>query len=360
MGENIFDRQEVYFEKICKDIGDISDRLGDRISKEIYANKLMYSITNDVTYLRHIFDILDEEWDLLPDFNSHNNQPKVIFGCGRYGKFIKKCFPEVDWKCYVDNRALPDMVVEELPVISVEELRQMYPDAYIVVSPRYDYEAIEEQLKSNSFMEKDIYLYGEKQDFLESKAYFDLPYLEKCCNEVFVDAGVLDGESSLGFIRWSGGEYRHIHMFEPNVNLHVSIHSNMRATGNKYTLHSEGLWNCKDSMGFMVDEKHLPGAKVVDCSYKSDVHVNVIDLDTMLQGEEVTFIKMDIEGAEKQAIEGAKKTIQKYHPKLAISVYHKKSDLFIIPRTILSIDPEYKFYIRHYCLSAGDTVLYAI
>ena len=123
--------QGEYLDKFYKEIRDISNRLGDRISKEIFANKLMYNITNDVIYLRHIFDIIDKEWNLLPDFNSHSDQPKVIFGCGRYGKFIKKCFPEIEWKCYVDNNALPDMIVEGIPVISVEELRRIHPNALL-------------------------------------------------------------------------------------------------------------------------------------------------------------------------------------------------------------------------------------
>ena len=270
----------------------------------------------------------------------------------------KKCFPEIDWKCYVDNNVKPGSIIEGLPVISVEELRRSYPDAYIIVSPRYDYKNIAKQL--SSFVDKEnIWLYGEKMDFLASKIYFDLPYLTHCDNEIFVDGGVLDGDSSMAFVKWCGGEYGHIHMFEPNPIVHQNINNRMMHFGDKISLHKAGLWNCKDSLSFLVNENHLSGAKIVEDVRESDYTINVIDLDSVLH-EGATFIKMDIEGAEKQALLGAKKIIRRYHPKLAISVYHKKEDLWEIPKIILSIDPEYKFYLRHYCLSAGDTVLYGI
>ena len=60
------------------------------------------------------------------------------------------------------------------------------------------------------------------------------------------------------------------------------------------------------------------------------------------------------------ALEGAKNTIIKQHPILAISIYHKKSDIRKIPNYVLKLNPDYKFYIRHYSASFGDTVLYAI
>ena len=69
---------------------------------------------------------------------------------------------------------------------------------------------------------------------------------------------------------------------------------------------------------------------------------------------------MDIEGAELEALKGAKETIKRNHPKLAICVYHKPEDIVDIPKFILELDPEYKLYLRHYSDNAGETVLYAI
>lgn len=83
-------------------------------------------------------------------------------------------------------------------------------------------------------------------------------------------------------------------------------------------------------------------------------------LDNLLQGRLVTFIKMDIEGSELKALMGAKETIRKYKPKLAICLYHKKEDILEIPLYVKELLPEYKLYIRHHCNKHGETVLYAM
>ena len=76
--------------------------------------------------------------------------------------------------------------------------------------------------------------------------------------------------------------------------------------------------------------------------------------------ERVTFIKMDIEGAELEALKGARNIITKYRPKLAICLYHKPEDIITIPKYIKSLLPEYKLYVRHYSNNTGEFVLYAV
>lgn len=79
----------------------------------------------------------------------------------------------------------------------------------------------------------------------------------------------------------------------------------------------------------------------------------------MLKGKEATYIKMDIEGAEMAALEGARKTIAKFRPKLAISIYHEDDDLWKIPFYIKKQYPWYRLFIRHYTSVTTETVLYA-
>jgi len=71
-----------------------------------------------------------------------------------------------------------------------------------------------------------------------------------------------------------------------------------------------------------------------------------VKLDDDMQ-EEITFIKMDIEGAEVAALLGTQNHIKRSKPKLAISLYHKLPDLIEIPRLIRQLVPEYKFYFQH-------------
>ena len=76
-----------------------------------------------------------------------------------------------------------------------------------------------------------------------------------------------------------------------------------------------------------------------------EIEMTTIDDDIK---EPVTMIKMDIEGFEQKAIEGAKQTIFTYHPTLLISVYHNHEDIWKIPKMIEEIIPGYKFYLRYY------------
>jgi hypothetical protein len=89
------------------------------------------------------------------------------------------------------------------------------------------------------------------------------------------------------------------------------------------------------------------------------IQVKTID---NLNLEKVTFIKMDVEGAELNALKGAEKTILKDKPKLAICIYHSNEDMVCIAEYIHNLAPEYKLYVRQHFLfpSAAETVLYAI
>ena len=69
---------------------------------------------------------------------------------------------------------------------------------------------------------------------------------------------------------------------------------------------------------------------------------------------------MDIEGAEQDAIEGAKSTIAKYTPILAICIYHKAEDWYKVPEKVLEINSNYKIYLRHYMEGIFETVMYFI
>ena len=90
-----------------------------------------------------------------------------------------------------------------------------------------------------------------------------------------------------------------------------------------------------------------------------DLEVAVTSLDETIYNFKPDYIKMDIEGAEKEALLGAKNIIKDFSPKLAISIYHKAEDLWEIPLLIKDINPKYEFKIRchnHLCL---ETILYA-
>lgn len=118
----------------------------------------------------------------------------------------------------------------------------------------------------------------------------------------------------------------------------------------------KGCWSENTQIGFDCAGE---GSSIVENSACTSV-IETTSIDEILDGGEATYIKMDIEGAEYEALLGAKNTIKKYKPKCAISIYHKRCDIWEIPILLLSYNPDYKFYLRTYSFSGNDTVLYAL
>lgn len=87
--------------------------------------------------------------------------------------------------------------------------------------------------------------------------------------------------------------------------------------------------------------------------------ISVVAMDSIIK-EKVTYIKLDIEGAELEALKGAQEIIKRDKPKLAICIYHKKEDMVEIPYFIKQLVPEYRLFIRHYSNNECETVLYAV
>lgn len=95
---------------------------------------------------------------------------------------------------------------------------------------------------------------------------------------------------------------------------------------------------------------------------KSDnaMRIAVNSLDSILYSAQPNFIKMDIEGAEKEAILGAQKIIKDHSPVLAICLYHKSEDLWELPLLVNEINPNYDMSIRVHGHMGLSTVLYCI
>ncbi len=121
-----------------------------------------------------------------------------------------------------------------------------------------------------------------------------------------------------------------------------------------------GVFSKNSIVSFTSNASNPSASSVQEVSALKEGQIPVIVLDDTIQFMNPTHIKMDVEGAEYDAIKGAEKTIARHRPNLAICLYHKSSDLWEIPLLIHEIEPRYDMYIRVHedlCLS---TVLYCI
>ena len=114
------------------------------------------------------------------------------------------------------------------------------------------------------------------------------------------------------------------------------------------------MWDKQLSLGFAGDYSKTSRLAADD----GNEIVELDTIDNVLNGRKATFIKMDIEGAEYQALLGAKETIRKYRPRMALSIYHKPQDIIEIPSLLLKCDVEYKYALRQYSSTGDETILY--
>ncbi|PIF04842.1 MAG: methyltransferase [Arcobacter sp.] len=179
--------------------------------------------------------------------------------------------------------------------------------------------------------------------------YFDKELIPKINNITFVDAGAYVGDTLPGIIKYFP-DFKKIYCIEPN-NLHLCIAKrNFEKYKNIEFIHC-GLG--KEKISFTTKEYNQN-----NCTHDYQAR-NIDTLDNLIY-QKIDFIKMDIEGAEQDAIEGASKIIKKYSPILAICVYHKAEDWHQVPQKVLKIDRNYKIYLRHYMEGIFETVMYFI
>ena len=179
-------------------------------------------------------------------------------------------------------------------------------------------------------------------------------------DEVFIDCGAFNGDTIDDFLKYCP-EYNQIIAFEPENKLFEELKIKYK-NNSKIMLLNEVLSDENNVVLFNVYD--IPGGRLFDEKdaekFKTmPIHSRAID---SLDLPKVTFIKMDIEGAEIGALKGAEKTIIRDKPKLAICIYHSNEDMIYIAEYIHNIVPEYKFYVGQHAPYPyyDETVLYAV
>lgn len=190
-------------------------------------------------------------------------------------------------------------------------------------------------------------------NFINSCQYFEPFLLLKRNRESFLDIGGFDGRDTIEFIKRCPG-YSAIHIFEPSPESSQKCKKLVGQYSNLY-VHELGLSDRKDTLLFDLKGS----ASHISESGTHQIAVDRLD-NVLMNGCVPTFIKMDIEGSELSALEGASHTIENFGPRLAISVYHKSGDFWKIPKKILQIRADYDVYLRHYSESIYETVMFFI
>lgn len=352
---------------VLKDLQSVYQMLEDAESRYVYINRLNYLITGDYMYIDDIvknylphLPVLKKVEDLLMLMSP--NQEIILYGAGKVARDILP-FVKND-KRFIGfcsgTKSKQEKGYLGYPVICPEELLKNKDKSVIVCTTVYE-EEILDILQKAQYPEHLIFRLNGYHGYLDQadeEEYFEQDFFQYGDDEILIDAGCFDLQTSLQFTQFCKS-VKSIYAFEPDPNnFEKCIETKTKMHLSQAKIFPIGTWSEKDTLLFDASgdvAAHI-NQNLVDGSV---VPVEAVDK-IVDPNDRVTFIKMDVEGAELESLKGAKNTIRKYKPKLAICIYHKPEDMVKIPLYIKSLVPEYHLYIRHHSNGWCATILYAV
>lgn len=180
--------------------------------------------------------------------------------------------------------------------------------------------------------------------------------------EVFVDCGAFTGDSIDKFLKACNGKYKKIVVFEPSIQTFLQL---KQRNFDRCSYFNYGVWDKAETLTFCTASQESDAIATTSIGQKADptkekIQIKACPLDSMAACADMTFLKMDIEGAELPALKGAEQTICKQCPTLAISIYHSNEDLLNIPLWIASLGLPYTYHVRLHLYPTIDLVWYAV
>ena len=167
-------------------------------------------------------------------------------------------------------------------------------------------------------------------------------YLQLGGDEIFMDLGAYDGDTVREFLQATGGEYEKIIAVEADEKNYRKL-TDKTADVRDIVTHNLAVWDKKETLFF--EKKKGRNSKL---SSAGKVEVQADSVDNILVGERITVLKMDIEGSEEKALDGAKNTIASHRPKLYVCAYHRNSDMYRLPLKINELCEDYRIYFCHH------------
>lgn len=167
-------------------------------------------------------------------------------------------------------------------------------------------------------------------------------YLRPGDNEIIMDLGAYDGDTIRELLSVTDNKYQKIYAVEADEKNFKKLFDKTSELS-RIERFNLAAWDKKEALFF--EKKKGRNSKL---SSFGKIKVDANSVDGILKGEEITLLKMDIEGSEEKALDGAVKTIKTFRPKLYVCAYHRNSDLFALPLKISSICRDYRIYFAHH------------
>lgn len=343
------------------------DALYDDLSKDLFFARLKTDVDPSSEHIQELATLSghgkEQLLDQLPwllDL-AENQTPVYLYGAGIFGMWWGEMLLNlnINARAFFDRRYKTIQPRIGLPVLQPPIFQKnwdevMEDNAKILVTATLPEDEIVKLLKESGFP-KERLLPQTKYYVVDLKhQYFD--FMERVpAHGAFIDCGCFDLDTSTRFAALRGSLDTRIIAFEPDPDNYEKCKRKIEEEHlTNVSLIQAGLWNETTTLRF-----HAGGVGTSFLSNDGEIAVPVVTLDSIVKDEPVAFIKMDIEGSEMQALRGAANSIRRDKPLCAICIYHKPGDMLEISSYLKQLVPEYQFAIRHYAVTADETVLYA-
>ena len=351
--------------------GKVYAHLNDEISKKIFDARMKYATTGDLGYITGLeskYRNLNSDMQVYVE-KIQKGSHCLIYGAGVAGHYLAGRFKGfgVNVDAFIDPDESKGPVDKEtgIKVITEKDLSEnkaLYADKTFVVS--YPVKPVADEIRKRlindiGIDEKNIIM-GIYDWRNNQGQYFD--YFEARENEVFVDCGCFDGATCYNFVGWCGAKgFDHIYSFEADPENYAKAKEILAPLG-KCELYPYGTADADKKVYFASDAFEtsciISREEAEKRNFEGVTEIETRALDDVLEGKRVTYIKMDIEGAEYEALLGARKLIMENRPRMAISVYHKFEDFVSLADLVLKMHPDYRIAYRHYGFDDLETVMY--
>ncbi|MES1223140.1 MAG: FkbM family methyltransferase [Bacteroidota bacterium] len=385
---------------------------------DVYENELNELLKEDIVSARNRASTIFDPWE--KKIKSHS---VVLFGCGQFGKKILKGFRNIGIEPLAfsdNNQNIWGTETEGIKIYSPEEAANKFPNAVFMVTIWSDVighpaKEIEKQLHQYNDVEviSFFFLFWKYPDIFMPYFSIDGPdktlgqvaAIKECFSlfhddesrkefvaqirwrlqgdymgltepgkftqyfyddlftlneeDVFVDCGAFDGDTLRNFIKKQQDRFCHYFALEPDpINfekLRQYVAGLPSTISNKITVQQCAVSDSQKQISFSSN-----GSLQSSISDAGNILVDCISIDENIKGEDVTYIKMDAEGAEPDIISGSESTIKNNKPIIAISVYHQFDHLWQLPLQVKALSDNYSFYLRPHCKASWDLICYAV
>ena len=356
------------FEEMAKSV---YSHLNDEISRKIFDARMMYAKTGDLGYITGLeskYRNLNSDMQVYVE-KIQKGTHCLIYGAGVAGHYLAGRFKNfgVIIDAFIDPDESKGPVDEQtgIKVITEKDLAEnkaLYDGKTLVIS--YPVKPVADEIRKRLIDDIGISennITGGIFDWRNNQGqYFD--YFEARENEVFVDCGCFDGATCYNFAGWCGAKgFDRIYSFEADPKNYARAKEILAPLG-KCELFPYGTADVNKKVYFAADAFEtsciISKEEAEKRNFEGVEEIETAALDDVLEGKKITFIKMDIEGAEYEALQGARKLIMENRPRMAISVYHKFEDFVTLADLVLKMHPDYRIAFRHYGYDDLETVMY--